>query len=180
VCKAFCSNCSISVEIGNALINGITYAIGNGLSQVQDVVNAIMEGLGQPGLGAAATVGEGGGGSGNAGMTTNLNMGGLTFNTTIQDQMSEDEFTFRVLMAFFPVDRNANASNNVLEMKSILVRGIAVAEQLQRESAEMTEAQIQAQYGLTGLTQAAWNTTINGLVTALQAAAVENYISQLG
>jgi hypothetical protein len=83
-------------------------------------------------------------------------------------------------MAFFPVDRNANASNNVLEMKSILVRGIAVAEQLQRESAEMTEAQIQAQYGLTGLTQAAWNTTINGLVTALQAAAVENYISQLG
>jgi hypothetical protein len=87
----------IGVEIGNALINGITYAIGNGLSQVQDAVNAIMEGLGQPGLGAAATVGEGGGGSGNAGMTTNLNMGGLTFNTTIQDQMSEDEFTFRVL-----------------------------------------------------------------------------------
>jgi hypothetical protein len=83
-------------------------------------------------------------------------------------------------MAFFPIDRNANAANNVLELKSVLVRAIAVAEQLQRESAEMTEAQMQAQYGLTGLTQAQWNTTINGLVTALAATAVDNYISQLG
>ena len=82
-------------------------------------------------------------------------------------------------MAFFPIDRNANSSNNVLELKSILVRGLAVAEQLQRESAEMTEAQMQAQYGITATT-AEWNGVLNGVVTAMQAAAIETYISSLG
>jgi len=82
-------------------------------------------------------------------------------------------------MAFFPIDRNAAASNNVLEMKSILVRGLAVAEQMQRETAQMTEIQMQAQYGITATT-AQWNGVLNGVVTALQAAAVETYISSLG
>jgi flagellar hook-basal body complex protein FliE len=82
-------------------------------------------------------------------------------------------------MAFFPIDRNANSSNNVLEMKSILVRGLAVAEQMQRESGEMTEAQMQAQYGITATT-AEWNGVLNGVVTAMQAAAIETYISSLG
>ena len=82
-------------------------------------------------------------------------------------------------MAFFPINRNANSSNNVLEMKSILVRGIAVAEQMQKETAQMTEAQMQAQYGITATT-AQWNSVLNGVVTALQATAVETYISSLG
>lgn len=82
-------------------------------------------------------------------------------------------------MAFFPIDRNANSANNVLELKSVLVRALTVSEQLQRESGEMTEAQMQAQYGITA-TQAQWNATINGVVTALEAAAVDNFISQLG
>ena len=80
---------------------------------------------------------------------------------------------------FFPINRNANNANNILELKSVLVRALTVAEQLQRESGEMTEAQMQAQYGIDA-TQAQWDTTINGVVTALQATAVENYISQLG
>jgi len=82
-------------------------------------------------------------------------------------------------MAFFPIDRNAPASNNVLEMKSILVRGIAVAEQMQKETAQMTEIQMQAQYGITATT-AQWDAVLDGVVTALQAAAVETYISSLG
>ena len=82
-------------------------------------------------------------------------------------------------MAFFPIDRNANSSNNVLEMKSILVRGIAVAEQMQKETAQMTEIQMQTQYGITA-TAAQWDSVLSGVVTALQAAAVETYISSLG
>lgn len=82
-------------------------------------------------------------------------------------------------MAFFPIDRNANSANNVLELKSILVRALAVSEQLQRETAEMTEAQMQAQYGITA-TQAQWNGVLNGVVTAIQAAAIDTYISSLG
>jgi len=46
--------------------------------------------------------GEGGGGGvGGAvaagGLTTNVNMGGITFNTEINNQMTEDEFTFKVV-----------------------------------------------------------------------------------
>ena len=81
-------------------------------------------------------------------------------------------------MAFFQIDRNANAANNVLELKSVLTRSLFVAEQIQRESDEMTELQIQTHYGFSG-TQAAWLVTIGGVVTALNAVAVENYISQL-
>ena len=80
---------------------------------------------------------------------------------------------------FFVIDRNANSSNKVLGLKSSLVASLVEARQVQRESGQMTEAQIQAHYGFSG-TEAQWNTTIDGVVTALEAAAVENYISQLG
>lgn len=80
---------------------------------------------------------------------------------------------------FFPINRNANSANNLLELKSVLVRALTVAEQLQRESGEMTEAQMQAQYGITA-TQAQWDATVDGVVTALGATAVQNFISQLG
>lgn len=80
---------------------------------------------------------------------------------------------------FFQIDRNANSANNVMQLKSALVSSLNTALQIQRESAEMTEVQIQDHYGFSG-TQAQWTTTINGVVTALQATAVDNYISQLG
>ena len=85
-------------------------------------------------------------------------------------------------MSFFPVNRNAPASNNVLELKSILVRGIAVAEQMQRETAQMTEAQMQSQYGITA-TSVQWDAVLDGVVLALQdveTGSVETYISSLG
>lgn len=80
---------------------------------------------------------------------------------------------------FFQIDRNANSANNVMQLKSALVSSLNTALQIQRESAEMTEVQIQDHYGFSG-TQAQWTTTINGVVTALQVTAVDNYISQLG
>ena len=80
---------------------------------------------------------------------------------------------------FFPINRAADGAVNVFNLKSPLIRALDVASQIQRESAEMTEAQIQAHYGFDG-TQTQWNATINGVVTALGATAVQNFISQLG
>ena len=83
-------------------------------------------------------------------------------------------------MAFNEINRNAPAANNVLELKSVLVRAVALSEQLQREAAEVDDAQISSHYGVPVITGAQWATTINGIVTALDVAAVDNYISQLG
>jgi hypothetical protein len=85
-------------------------------------------------------------------------------------------------MAFFPVDRNANGARNVLASKSALVSALAEFDQLKAMSDEMTQAQIESYFGLEvgAITLAAWKTTVNGVVTALEAAAVENFISQLG
>ncbi|MCK5613040.1 hypothetical protein KAR91_64805 [Candidatus Pacearchaeota archaeon] len=82
-------------------------------------------------------------------------------------------------MPFYPVERNANAASKVLSLKSSLVSALVESRQIQLESAEMTEIQIQTHYGFGG-TQAEWLVTIDGVVTALEAAAIENYISQLG
>ena len=83
-------------------------------------------------------------------------------------------------MAFNEINRNSPAANNVLELKSVLVRAVALSEQLQREAAELNDAQIGTHYGVPVITQAQWATTIDGIVTALNVAAVDNYISQLG
>ena len=51
-------------------------------------------------------------------------------------------------MAFYPIDRNANSAQNVLNGKSSLVASLNTFLQIQRESAEMTEVQVQSHYGL--------------------------------
>ena len=82
-------------------------------------------------------------------------------------------------MAHFALSASAPQRTDALGLKSNLVTALNIALQIQRETLEMTEAQIQTQYGFSG-SQAVWQTTINGIVTALQAAAVTNYISKLG
>ena len=83
-------------------------------------------------------------------------------------------------MAFNEINRNAPAANNVLELKSVLVRAVQLSEQLQREAAEVNDAQISSHYGVPNVTGAQWTVTINVIVTALDVAAVNNYISHLG
>jgi hypothetical protein len=84
-------------------------------------------------------------------------------------------------MAFFQIDRNANSANNVIQLKSALIQALATAQQIQRETANMTQAQVESHYGLPPeLLIATWGTTVDGVVTSLEVAAVDNYISQLG
>jgi len=72
-------------DFGMAWISGIREALGTlslGVGNEQQSLSF---------AGAAANAGGAGG------LTTNLNVGGLTFNTTISNQMDEDEFHFRVI-----------------------------------------------------------------------------------
>jgi len=72
-------------DFGMAWISGIREALGTlslGLGNGPQSLSF---------AGAAANAGGAGG------LTTNLNVGGLTFNTTISNQMDEDEFHFRVI-----------------------------------------------------------------------------------
>jgi hypothetical protein len=72
-------------DFGTAWINGVREALG---------AFTLETGLGGTGGGlAVATAGVATAG----GLTTNLNVGGLTFNTTISNQMDEEEFHFRVV-----------------------------------------------------------------------------------
>ena len=82
-------------------------------------------------------------------------------------------------MTYFALSASAPQRTNALGLKSNLVTALNIALQVQRETSEMTEVQIQDQYGFSG-TQAQWTATINGIVTALQATAIENFISQIG
>ena len=88
----------VGVEIGGGIMRGIRDGLAAGLADANMVIMSLLNSLGTPGASAGVGVGApavAGLGTGNAGMT--LNMGGLTFNTTINDQMTEDEFHFRVV-----------------------------------------------------------------------------------
>jgi hypothetical protein len=69
-------------DFGMAWINGVREALG----ALQ------LDMSGGPGLAGAAA-----GAATSGGLTTNLNLGGLTFHTTITNQMDEEEFHFRVI-----------------------------------------------------------------------------------
>jgi hypothetical protein len=88
----------VGVEIGGGIMRGIRDGLAAGLADANMVIMSLLNSLGTPGASAGVGIGApavAGLGTGNAGMT--LNMGGLTFNTTINDQMTEDEFHFRVV-----------------------------------------------------------------------------------
>ena len=87
----------IGLEIGTSLITGITDGITAGFETLNMVLGSLVSALGSPGLSATIGAGVPDGVGGGSGLTTNLNMGGLVFNTTINDQMTEDEFHFRVV-----------------------------------------------------------------------------------
>jgi hypothetical protein len=79
-------------SVDNTTVPGTSAWIGG----IREALGTLSLGLGNGPqslsfAGAAANAGGAGG------LTTNLNVGGLTFNTTISNQMDEDEFHFRVI-----------------------------------------------------------------------------------
>ena len=79
---------SAGYDFGLAWMDGLRQALG--------MIGADI-GVSGNGSGAGGLAGAANGAAMAGGLTTNLNMGGLTFNTTINSQMDEDEFAFRVI-----------------------------------------------------------------------------------
>ena len=85
-------------------------------------------------------------------------------------------------MAFFTFNGNAAQTQQARQLKSSLIVAKELAERVQAQTAQMNLTQAQEQFGLpaSGLTLAQWQTTIDNIVTALNAASVTAYTDQIG
>jgi hypothetical protein len=84
-------------------------------------------------------------------------------------------------MAYFEFNAAGAQVQNVRQLKQNLINAKLLAEQIQRQNAEMSYVQQQNQFGVPdSLAEVAWESTINNVVTALNSSGVEDIISQLG
>jgi len=85
-------------------------------------------------------------------------------------------------MAFFTFNGASAQNQQARQLKSSLQTARELAERIQVQTAQMTLAQAQEQFGLpaSGLTLAQWQTTIDNIVTALNSASVTAYTDQVG
>ena len=82
-------------------------------------------------------------------------------------------------MAFFIINTNATGARDLRSLISYLVNGQDTAEKLATMIGNMSDAQVQSYFGFTG-TKSDLQTTINGVVTALDVAAVDNLTGKVG
>lgn len=83
-------------------------------------------------------------------------------------------------MAYFEFDGNVPQTQLVRQLKSTLITAQDLAENIAAQNAEMTLAQMTSQFGVTGLTEVQWETTISDIVTALSGAAIANLTTKVG
>lgn len=84
-------------------------------------------------------------------------------------------------MAYFTFDSTAPQARKVQKLREYLVFAQNLAEEIAAQNAEMDLADAQAQFGVdAGLTDVQWETTINDIVTALNAVAVTNLVNRVG
>lgn len=71
--------------------------------------------------------------------------------------------------------------DRVRRLKAILIEAHGLAVEIQRQNTQMTLTDMQNQFGVPAeLTEAAWETTVNDVVTALESTAVQNMIAKVG
>jgi hypothetical protein len=85
-------------------------------------------------------------------------------------------------MAYFEFNGNAPQTAQIRQLKQSLLTAKELAERVQAQTAQMTLAQAQAQWGVptSGLTLAQFQGVIDGIVTALAAAEITNLTNQVG
>lgn len=85
-------------------------------------------------------------------------------------------------MAFYEFNGNAPQTQHMRQLKLSLQQAHEYATRIQVQTAQMTLEQAQSQWGLpaSGLTLAQFQTLIDNVVTALEAASVTNLSTQLG
>lgn len=84
-------------------------------------------------------------------------------------------------MAYFVFDAAAVQAADLKELQSVLNRARAISARIVAQNANMTLTQKQAQFGVPAeLSEAAWNSTINGVDTALAATSINAFVDQAG
>lgn len=84
-------------------------------------------------------------------------------------------------MAYFEFNGEAPQTQTVRRLKHALLLAKELSEQAQAQNANMTLAQMQAQFGLpTAASETDWENLINAIVTAVNATAVTNFTTQVG
>jgi len=84
-------------------------------------------------------------------------------------------------MAFFEINQAANQAQELRGLKQSLITAYNLARNIQRQMDEMTHAQQQSQFGIpASLPELSFETTINNVVTALEASSITDLISKLG
>lgn len=84
-------------------------------------------------------------------------------------------------MAFFELNYSAQQAQELRALKQSLITAINLSANIKRQMEQMTHAQQQSQFGIPAeLSEAAFESTINDVVTALDAPAIQNLISQMG
>lgn len=83
-------------------------------------------------------------------------------------------------MAFVILNHTAPQRAEPQALKQDLVKSLNKALEIQRQAAQMSDAQIETQYGVPTAAVAAFRSNIDDIVTALQSSSVTNIISSLG
>jgi hypothetical protein len=83
-------------------------------------------------------------------------------------------------MPFIVLDHTAPQRAEPQRLKQDLRKALETALNIQRQAAEMDDAQVQAQFGVPAGAVSAFRTNVDDIVTALQSQAVTNIISSMG
>ena len=83
-------------------------------------------------------------------------------------------------MAYVIASGTAPQSQDLRQLKQTLVTSGNLARHIQRQMAEMSDAQLEAQFGIPTAAVAPFRTNVDAIVTALDAAAVQNIMAKLG
>jgi len=83
-------------------------------------------------------------------------------------------------MAFIILEGTAPQRSEVQRLKQNLIKSFEDAGSIKRQIDEMTDQQVETQYGVPAVAISAFRTNIANLETALEATAVTNIISSVG
>lgn len=81
---------------------------------------------------------------------------------------------------FIILDHTAPQRAEIQVLKQELIKSLNKALEVQRQAAEMDDAQIASQYGIPAGVVAGFRTNIDSAVTALESSAITNIISSIG
>jgi len=83
-------------------------------------------------------------------------------------------------MAYVVLDHTAPQRSHPQRLKQDLVSSLNTALAMQREMGEMTDLQLEEQYGVPTAAVSAFRTNVTNAVAALESSAITNIISSMG